>query len=310
MSVARQLPIRRAKGQASAASVPVFSLYGEADAVSPDFVHIEDIRSRSERYGWAIDGHRHHGLSQLLLLTRGSVQLQLEDAAQAVAGPFALLIPSGVVHGFRFTPGALGHVLTVEESALLAQSHGDVPFSAAPTEPVLVDLTAHPQQLARIAALFEQIEQECRDGGPASAAVLQWLTSAVLVLVLRQHASLLHEQSHGLGVAADYHRFRTMVEHRLTEHWPVARYAEALSLSESRLNRVCRMAAGKPALEIIHDRLTREARRRLVHVAGTISFIAYELGFEDPAYFWRFFRRHTGLTPRQFRGQQRSAAQL
>ena len=72
-------------------------------------------------------------------------------------------------------------------------------------------------------------------------------------------------------------------------------------MSESRLNRLCRAAAGKSALEVVQDRLTLEARRRLIHVAGPVSSLAYELGFDDPAYFWRFFKRRTGMTPREFR---------
>jgi AraC-like DNA-binding protein len=48
-----------------------------------------------------------------------------------------------------------------------------------------------------------------------------------------------------------------------------------------------------------------EARRRLVHVAAPVSALAYELGFEDPAYFCRFFKRHVGRTPTQWRREQR-----
>jgi len=51
----------------------------------------------------------------------------------------------------------------------------------------------------------------------------------------------------------------------------------------------------------VHERLAREACRRLTYVAAPISQLAYELGFEDPAYFCRFFKRHTGHSPRDYR---------
>ena len=47
------------------------------------------------------------------------------------------------------------------------------------------------------------------------------------------------------------------------------------------------------------------ARRDLVFTPTPIQAIAYSLGFSDPAYFNRFFRRHAGLTPGAFREAER-----
>ena len=287
----------RRRGGATA-PIPVFSLYGEADAVAPEFIHIEEIRARSERYAWEIAEHRHHGLFQLLLLVRGGARIRVDQSLANVAAPFAIAMPSGAVHAFQFEADTHGYVLTIEESML---SRGGAHPAASLMQPALIDLSAAPAEAARLAALFEQIALEFHDGGRATGAVLQWLASAALVLVLRQNDSIVREKMPGAREAADFHRFRTLVESRLAEHWPIPRYAAELGLSESRLNRVCRIAAGRSALEVMQDRLTLEARRRLIHVAGSVAALAYELGFEDPAYFWRFFRRRTGMTPTEFR---------
>ena len=77
-------------------------------------------------------------------------------------------------------------------------------------------------------------------------------------------------------------------------------------MTEGRLNRLCRTMAGSPAAELILERLMLEARRRLVYVAAPVSRIAYDLGYQDPAYFSRIFRRRVGMTPKAFR-QQRQA---
>ena len=283
------------------AKIPVFSLYGEADAVAPEFIHVEDIRSRSERYRWEIAEHRHHGLFQLLLLIDGGAHVLIDHQAQDIAAPFAIAIPSGTVHAFQFSVGAHGYVLTIEDSMLSRNAGAEAHAAALLMQPALIDLAGAPAANARLVALFEQIALEFRDGGRATGAVLQWLASAALVLVLRQNESLARDKLHGAREAADFHRFRALVETRLTEHWTAPRYAQELGLSESRLNRICRIAAGKSPLEVVQDRLTLEARRRLIHVAGSVSALAYELGFDDPAYFWRFFRRRTGMMPSEFR---------
>jgi AraC family transcriptional activator of pobA len=74
-----------------------------------------------------------------------------------------------------------------------------------------------------------------------------------------------------------------------------------LGLSRERLNRLTRAATGHPALELIQERMAREACRRLTYVAAPISALAFELGFDDAAYFCRFFKRRIGMSPRSYR---------
>jgi AraC family transcriptional regulator, transcriptional activator of pobA len=64
-----------------------------------------------------------------------------------------------------------------------------------------------------------------------------------------------------------------------------------------------RTETGCNVQSLIHARLAREAKRRLFHVAAPVSKLAFELGFDDPAYFCRFFKRHVGLSPRAYRSQ-------
>ena len=288
--------------QKTRSDIPVFSLYGEAGAIAPEFIHVEDIRSRSERYRWEISEHRHHGLFQFLLLSEGAADVTLERQTRAVAAPCAIAVPSGAAHAFRFAEGTQGFVLTIEETTLSrAQGSGAAHPAALLDAPALIDLSETPGQATRLAALFEQIAFEFRDGGAATGAVLQWLTSAALTIALRVNEDAVRANAPAARDIAAFHRFRALVEQHLADHWPTPRYAAALGMSDSRLNRVSRAAAGKSPLEFVQDRQTLEARRRLIHVASPVSSLAYELGFDDPAYFWRFFKRRTGMTPREFR---------
>ena len=99
------------------------------------------------------------------------------------------------------------------------------------------------------------------------------------------------------------HRFDALVEARFRQHWPVARYAAALAITPAHLSRLCRAATGRPASAVIEDRIIREARRHLVYTNLPVQSIAYDLGYDDPAYFSRVFTRATGLSPRSFRQQ-------
>jgi AraC family transcriptional activator of pobA len=84
----------------------------------------------------------------------------------------------------------------------------------------------------------------------------------------------------------------------------VEAYAAALGLSAAHLNALCRRLAGVSALQLSNQRLLLEAKRNLVNTTLPVYQVADSLGFSEPAYFSRFFKRATGLTPKAFRGQR------
>jgi AraC family transcriptional activator of pobA len=54
-------------------------------------------------------------------------------------------------------------------------------------------------------------------------------------------------------------------------------------------------------MQMVHARILLEAKRQLCYTSNSVSEIAYALGFDDPAYFTRFFSQRTGTSPRTFR---------
>lgn len=77
-------------------------------------------------------------------------------------------------------------------------------------------------------------------------------------------------------------------------------YAGQLGLSTKRLNQILKESLDKTSMQLIHDRLILEAKRKIVHNERTIKEIAYFLGFKDRPYFSRFFKIQTGQTPEEF----------
>jgi len=96
-------------------------------------------------------------------------------------------------------------------------------------------------------------------------------------------------------------RFKHLINERFSELHQVADYAEQLSLTAGYLNEVVKQQSGKTAIEHIHERIVLEAKRQLLHTEFSAKEIAYDLGFEDAAYFSRFFKRLTEQTPAAFR---------
>ncbi len=282
-------------------SIPQFALYGERSAPGQEILHIEDVRSRSLLYRWEIEPHVHTGLHQVLCLYEGRAEVALDDWKGAVVGPSAIVVPPGVVHGFRFAPETEGHVLTLSPRLLL---EGDLQqvrqsFQALFDAAAVIDLREQPADAARLRHQLDGLTAEFASPGMADSPVIGWLARAVVWRLARMG------ERRALNSPADHQglftRFLMLVEAHYADHWNMDDYAAKLGLSTQRLNRLVRSQRHCSALTLVHERLIREACRRLLYVAAPAASISLDLGFEDPAYFSRFFKRHTGLSPQQWR---------
>jgi AraC family transcriptional activator of pobA len=287
--------------------VPNFSLYGESSlgGGQTEPFHIEDIQSRSRRYLWKIAAHRHSGLCQCIYLTTGSVVADLEDSRTTLAGPAAIFVPEGAVHAFAFRDESQGYVLTVDLGRLLTRAGASqqTPIADTFSIPRAIDLTGDAALAARAVRIFESLLQEFQQPDAFKSPVGDWLACSGL-WVLAAHAGSLHTASLGRDDFGRLWRFRQLIELHYLQHWTVERYSRCLALSATSLNRLCQSLIGATAFDMIQQRLALEARRRLVYLPESVACIAAELGFKDPAYFSRFFRKHSGVSPSLFRRRQ------
>src|SRR5271165_1871671 len=230
----------------------------------------------------------------------------LDEWRGAVEGPAAIVAPPGVVHGFRFAPETDGLVLTLSARFLMEGEYSSAgnAFRALFLSPGVVRFGASDAMAERIGSLMRELSAEFASPQSAASPVSLWLSRAIVWRLAEARAlDGRAEDARAHRHQALFSRFLLMVEEHFLERWPLARYARGLGLSTQRLNRLARTESGRPALEIVHERLTREACRRLFYIAAPAEKLALELGFDDPAYFNRFFKRRTGMTPRRWREQ-------
>ncbi len=289
--------------------VPAFYLYGESlRAPSERLIHVETIAARSRLHDWLIRPHRHRDLHQILVTKRGRIEVSLDGRTAAVSSPVAIVVPPGVIHGFRFQTGTDGLVISFAPS--IARD------LAAPSEGVLAVLErAGATELARRAfdatdlwVVGQLLLREFGRSAPGRHAALRGLLGALFANLLRLiaggiPASAAAGRSAGELVA----RFRALLEERFRDQRGIADYAMDLAVSEATLRRACMAAVGQTPIEMLQLRRLIEAERQLRYTSMPITQIAYFLGFDDPAYFSRFFVRRTGRSPRAFRAHDAAA---
>jgi AraC family transcriptional regulator, transcriptional activator of pobA len=285
--------------------IPSFSLYGE-QAVSvahTDSLHIEDIQSRSRKYLWRIGTHRHTVLCQCVLVTAGAATAVLEESQSSFNGPAVMIIPAGTIHSFRFRPDTQGYVLTVNLQRLLSVASGalQAPIEALFAVPRAIDLGLNPSLAARASQQLECLLHEFRQPEMGMEPIRSCLACCALWTVALGSSATMAGETHSGPDLERLRQFRVLMESHYAHHWPVERYARQLGLSETSLNRLCRRLTGSTGFDLVQQRLALEARRRLMYLPSSVHGIASELGFKDSAYFCRFFRRHSGLSPQGFR---------
>lgn len=288
--------------------IPRYWLYGEPPAV-PElrFVHVETIPDRMRLHNWEVQPHRHDGLSHVLLVTRGGGRLTVDAEDWRFRAPALIAVPAQVVHGFRFDPGTDGSVLTMSEGFLanVLAALPDAEPRAALALPFARDLDADAPETADLTAAFTAIAAEfhAHHLGRATAIAAQVMLALVaLSRLVAGQGRAEQGQSPDIRLLA---RLRAMIDARFREHWPVDRYAQALGVTAGRLNAVSRRVTGRSTLQLIHARLMLEAQRSLIYTGLGMAEIGYALGFEDPAYFSRFFTQREGRSPQAFRRAHR-----
>lgn len=267
-----------------------WQLYGERTPF-PDILHLERIKDRAAGLDWHISPHRHAQLAQVFLLERGRIAFTVEGETRHPPAPVLLFLPPGMVHGFTFSAGTEGWVLTLPapahpeifgegaELASLTNRH----FSAAPS--------------AGCGARFAALAADWQAQGPLRRTRLR-------AGVMRLFCEIFDAEAQERRPAATDPRlaaFQGLIARHHTADWTVARYAAEMGMSVRNLARICVEGTGQAPHQLAETHLMREACRLLAYTRMPAQQVAFQLGFHDPSYFNRRFRRAMGVSPGAYR---------
>jgi len=285
-------------------SIPQFALYGETViSHKPEFAHIEDIRERSLRNGWVIKPHRHNHLFQVLCIVSGATEVQLDANSSWHSGSCVVTIPPGVVHGFRFKPGARGFVLSLGVGMPgldTGKSLGQL-LDYTLDKARVIGIVKDCKEFEELYLYLELVRKELASPRECQEAALFALINMIMIALARMlHQEHLVETASLTGIQLA-NRFRLLLEQHYKEHWKIGDYADALMVSISTLNRACHEALGNTAKQLILERLHIEAKRRLIYTQETFEQISADLGFKSAAYFSRAFKRVERVAPKTYR---------
>lgn len=157
-------------------------------------------------------------------------------------------------------------------------------------------ITLPPVLVKPLEQLFALILLEYK--GAANTALLLQYTCALL---MQLHRLVKDRYPLAEGDDARIVRLFHLIEEHYKEEKKATFYAGHIGLTPKRINEILRRRMAITISQLLYHRLLVEAKRELFHQERSVKEIAYELGFSEQSYFARFFKKHAGITPEQFR---------
>jgi len=283
--------------------IPTIHFYGEKGWRMPEHFHVETLAERSSVHDWKINSHRHRDFCQFFFLKSGVADVWLDGIQQKIDSKCVVYVPALSVHGFVWSVGSEGTVVSVSSSYIAELGQEITGLQDYIASPIISEIEENDPFIPYMANV---LLREYTGAETARAAMLEALIRSLIVWALRRlpiqkAESKLSDRKH-----VYYRSFIKLLESSFKEQLRVTYYADKLGITSTYLTRLCREITGIPTQQILHERLILEAKRNLKYTGRGVAEIAYFLGFEDPSYFTRFFKRYSGITPRNYRAQQNS----
>ncbi|MGI4866463.1 MAG: helix-turn-helix domain-containing protein [Janthinobacterium lividum] len=277
-------------------SPPVLTLAAFPHARTPYYA--ERLRAHVERFPHVNAPHG-HSFYLLLYVSEGAGTHTVDLVTYELRPGSVFFLAPGQVHQWHLAADTDGIVVFFEpdfyqfrypERNLLA-----LPFFDNLHSPALY-LPAENE----LALLFEKLLHEYQTSFENQAEVLRAYLALILEIATRHYPTAPASTEAGLA-QSQIRQFGALLNQHYRTQRSVRDYAALLHLTANYLNALCRRVLGQTASDLIHARVVLEARRLLTHSTLSVAQVADELGFEDPSYFGRYFRKYVGQSPEAFR---------
>ena len=259
----------------------------------------------------AREPHR-HDYHELIWVRSGSGH-HLIDGSRVPARPGTItLIGRGQVHVFECAEDVDGAVVRFGEEQLFGGTEQRIVPGWLLAGKCGRTVAVPAEETERLDAVIEALRAEVGRPHDAQSVELQrQLVSVILLWIERWYDATRTEEREADDAAVQLlRRFVSRLESDFADHHDAAHYADTLAVPPAALSGALTRATGSSTKELVTDRVMVEAARLLRFSDLTAGQIAHRVGFSDPLYFSRAFKRHHGESPTAYRARVRGSAKL
>jgi AraC-like DNA-binding protein len=244
--------------------------------------------------------HR-HTFYEIVHVTAGTGAHVVDLARWELRPPHLCVIAPGQVHHWQDVSGLDGSVLLFTDH-FLVDHPDDRDLLRHLSERPWLTLDAHADAGTR--RLIADLDEEYRRGADGFASVLRALLHVLVVRAARlagRAAGPGREEPAPARANAVAEEFARLIAGADPGLWSVHACARRIGVTSGYLAEAVKAATGRTPGQLIREARTHEAKRLLARTDLTVRQVAHSIGIADPAYFSRFFRRETGVSPGDFR---------
>ncbi|MCA4810358.1 helix-turn-helix domain-containing protein [Empedobacter stercoris] len=268
-----------------------------------------DLGPYLEEYGERASKPHIHSFYQIIWFKKGKGKHFVDFKEYEVADNSIFFIAKDQVHYFDKNQDYKGVLLNFNES-FLVQKNSEVEFflkcnifnNLYQTPFCCVNSSINILLDDYLRLIRIELEKENEFG---KEELLRGYLKAFLIQVQRRKNEFERDNEHASFLVDDKKmqlvKFITLVDENYKKGLTVMEYAEELHISTRTLSDLTNQFLGKSPSLIIQERIVLEARRLLLHSEMNINQIAYRLGFDDPSYFVKYFKKHVQVSPSEFR---------
>jgi AraC family transcriptional activator of pobA len=150
--------------------------------------------------------------------------------------------------------------------------------------------------------ILSQIFEEFQAKKESYEEVIRSLLHILFIEIIRKRQNLNNQIDLNKAYSLErLEEFYQLIETNISKTKSVSEFAKMMKLTTYQLNSICKSITGKSSSELINEYIILEAKRYLLATSNQVNQIAYFLAYEDISYFIRFFKKHTGYSPENFR---------
>lgn len=253
-----------------------------------EFIKIEPFRKHTR----TTKPHKHNKYLEFVYFTKATGFHVIDHFKIEITNPIFFVVRKEQIHYWNLTSEPEGYVIIIKEAFI--EQCVDIEIKQQ-----LTKISAFPYLNTEDNITIEQLFQLLisQNKSKKNKTIVEGLMKVLLTKLLQVENK---KPSINLSI---YQEFIELLSKQEKLSNSVKHYADMLNTSPQNLNTNCRNESGKSASEILSDFILSEAKRLLLYTEKNISEIAYSLSFRDNSHFTKYFKRHVGKTPSEFKNK-------
>ncbi len=286
-------------------NIPIYNLYKKLSSNSWfEFSKLEESYNTYD----ATSPHRHNYFELLYFIEEGG-EHEIDFISYPIKKNVLHFVSPEQVHQLRRNKNVTGYVFSFTREFYLDDQTNlgfidSIPFFDIANRQQIINIEDSIYQKEILDSILK-IQKEYLSENIDKFELIQNYLSNILIISKRLFRETSIENKLSLHKSEITKNFKKLVEHHFKDNKSVSSYALLLNITPGHLNDTIQKDTGKSASEIIFERLILESKRLLYHSPLSVKEIAFELNYDDPSHFTRFFKNQTNATPEQFRKEIR-----